>query len=481
MRTLVGHSDALRARAASAINPVVGLFALMMLMSTYDKSGVAVGLGGRDVSITLYKLIFVALALWMVAELLLRRFLTRVKIDRGLLKLIVAFVLVQTAASLIGGLLTPGEIPLSAEMYYFIQRAHFLFIPLIALKLRLSHRSVLALLIGAVLIHYAFIALQFVSPSTYAAFSQSVADPLRRDNSLGWTGESLDFIGLQTTGNYGTFAAALGFLALAFRSRNLPVRHLMHTMGWFAIAVAVLSPSRAVFIMTMTALLVFWMKTGVLSKLQASLVGVAVAAVAGLVTVVGSEAVLDQFKLPEVGAVYAFVDPERGAAGGSTYGKLIILQRSPEMVARSPVFGWGQRRFLDIAEVQGVGEDIPEFSHFYVLSMLLSSGVVGLLAYLFVTVGIARALWRGRGEATQPCAASSLASVCTGSCTMPADLTSSRASTGRRRTGRCGRWARKRGAGRRSRMIDLSVCIVNTSNIRLLKPCLESIFAHTRG
>ena len=30
-------------------------------------------------------------------------------------------------------------------------------------------------------------------------------------------------------------------------------------------------------------------------------------------------------------------------------------------------------------------------------------------------------------------------------------------------------------------MADLSICIVNTSNIRLLKPCLESIFAQTQG
>jgi len=30
-------------------------------------------------------------------------------------------------------------------------------------------------------------------------------------------------------------------------------------------------------------------------------------------------------------------------------------------------------------------------------------------------------------------------------------------------------------------MVDLSICIVNTSNIQLLKPCLESIFTHTDG
>src|SRR3989442_16031188 len=115
----------------------------MMLMSTYDKSGIAIGIGGRVVSVTVYKLIFVVLALWAVGSLLMRRAPARVAIDRGLLKLIVAFVLVQTWASLVGGLITPGGIPISAEIYYFIQRAQFLFIPLIALELRLSHRSVL--------------------------------------------------------------------------------------------------------------------------------------------------------------------------------------------------------------------------------------------------------------------------------------------------------------------------------------------------
>jgi len=323
----------------------------------------------------------------VVAELLLRRVLTRVKIDRGLLKLIVAFVLVQTLSSLLGGLITPGGIPVSAEIYYFIQRAHFLFIPLIALKLRLSHRSVLALLVGAVLIHYVFVALQFVSPSTYDAFSQSVADPLRRDNSLGWTGESLDFVGLQRTSNYGAFAAALGLLALAFRPKNRPVRYLTRTVGWLAVTVAVLSPSRAVFIMTMAALLVYWKKTGVLSKLQLSLGVVAVAAV------VGSGALVDQMKLPEVGALYAFVAPERVDPGGSNYGKLLVLENSPAMVARSPVFGWGQRRFADIAS-QGFTEELPEISHFYFLSVLLSSGVIGFLAQMALTIGIVRALWR---------------------------------------------------------------------------------------
>src|SRR2546429_6688519 len=180
----------------------------MMLMSSYDKSGIALGIGGRGVSVTIYKLIFVVLTFWVVASLLMRRTPARVAIDRGLLKLIVTFVLVQTWASLVGGLITPGGIPVSAEIYYFIQRAHFLFIPLIALELRLSHRLVLALLVGAVLIHYAFIALQFASPGTYNAFAQSVADPLRQDNSLGWTGEPLDFLGLQRTSNFEAFAAA---------------------------------------------------------------------------------------------------------------------------------------------------------------------------------------------------------------------------------------------------------------------------------
>jgi hypothetical protein len=387
MQTLGQHPDILRPPSAPGINPVAASFVLMMLMSTYDKSGVAIGLGGHSVSITVYKLVFVALALWVAAEFLLRPVLTRERIDRRLMKLIVAFVFVQTMASLVGSLLTSGSVPLTAEIYYFIQRAHLLFIPLIALRLRLSHRLVLAFFMGAVLIHYAFIALQFVSPGTYDAFSQSIADPLRRDNSLGWTGGSLDFVGLQTTSNYGAFAAALGLLALALRPRNRLKRCVIRAMGGCAVVIAVLSPSRATFLMTMVALLVYWMKARAFSKLQVSL------GVVAIIAVIASGALFNQVKLPQVGAIHAFVDPERSTAGGSTFGKLLILENSIEIVARSPVFGWGQRRFDDLAAAQGI-EGLSEFTHFYFLSVLLSSGVVGFLAYMAVTIAIARALWR---------------------------------------------------------------------------------------
>src|SRR5437016_4299486 len=385
-QALAENVDTLRPRTARAISPFGGLFILMMLVSTYDKSGIPIGIGGRVVSVTIYKLMFVVLALSAVADLLMRRPPARVAIDRGLLKLIVAFVLVQTWASLVGGLITPGGIPVSAEIYYFIQRAHLVFIPLIALKVRLSPRSVLVLFFGAVLIHYAFVALQFISSSAYGAFVEAVADPLRRDNSLGWTGESVDFIGLQRTGHYGAFVAAFGLLALGFCPRRRHARRLVYAVAWLAVTMAVLFSSRAVFIMATTGLLVFWMKTKVLSKLQISL------ALGALATVVVGGILFDELELSKVPALYAFVDPERNAEGGE--GKLLILANSPHMVARSPVFGWGQRRFADIADTQGLGDVVAEVSHFYFLSVLLSSGVIGLLAEIAATVAIARALWR---------------------------------------------------------------------------------------
>jgi O-antigen ligase len=141
--------------------------------------------------------------------------------------------------------------------------------------------------------------------------------------------------------------------------------------------------------MTMAALLIAGMKTRVLSKLQMVLATVVVAAV------VASGVLSDMVELPEIGAVYALLGAERDVAGGSNYGKLVILENSPAMVARSPVFGWGQRRFADIAG-QGFAEELPDFSHFYFLTVLLSSGVVGFLAQLAVSIAIARALWRRR-------------------------------------------------------------------------------------
>src|SRR3989454_8323445 len=96
MRVLERHRDAVRPHPAAAIGPIGGLFVLMMLMSSYDKSGLALPIGGRDVSVTLYKLIFFFFAAWGGGELLLRPGFSRVKNDPGLPELLVPFLLLQT-------------------------------------------------------------------------------------------------------------------------------------------------------------------------------------------------------------------------------------------------------------------------------------------------------------------------------------------------------------------------------------------------
>jgi O-antigen ligase len=338
-------------------------------------------IGGRGISITVYKLLFVVLVILYAVDPLRRSIKNKAGVNRQLYRLIVAFVVVQTIASLLGNLVTPGDISLPSEIYYLIQRSNFLFIPLFALRYSISPKSVLRLFMGAILIHYLFIALQFVSPRVYASFVEHVFNPIRPDNSLGWNAQSWDFIGLQRTSNYGAFAASFGLLALAFTPKSLSGKFLTRAVVFLSILVAFVGPSRSVLIMVVIAVLIFSRRTKILSRISTYILAV---------MVIGAF-LLGVLRLENLTAINAFFDPERE---GSNVGKLAIAQYGLQLFVQSPIVGWGQRRFSDISLPLGNDSFYMSETHSYGLSTLLSSGIIGLIVYGVILVGIARTLWQ---------------------------------------------------------------------------------------
>lgn len=366
-------------------DPFKVLFVCLILSSVYEKSGIMVDLGGRDISISIYKLLFIILVTFYAVDPFKQSSKVMVEFDRKLYRLLMTFVVVETIASLLGSFVTSGSIRLSSEIYYLIQRSMFLFIPLFGLRYNMPPKTILKVFMGAVLIHDFFIGLQFIVPGVYASFVEYVFDPLRQDNVFKWDGKSLNFYGLQRTSNYGTFVAAFGLLILGFKPTWSSGRILAQSVAILSILITILGPSRSVFVMVMIALLLFCWRTRAFSNVSALLV------LFGLATILLLLFLLGLLRFEHFSSLYAFFDPERE---GSNIGKLMIAQYGLQLFVQSPIVGWGQQRFADISAPLGNTLYYTSETHSHLLSIILSSGLIGLIAYLAVFLGIAKKLWQ---------------------------------------------------------------------------------------
>jgi hypothetical protein len=356
---------------------------VLILTASYDKSG----FGIDRTSVSVYKSVLIAVLGLYVIDRLVRPVKQRVALNGHVYRWLVIFVVVQTIASLLGETVGPLPVSLPSEMYYLLQRSSFLIIPLLALRYKVHPRLLLRWFVASVLIHGAFIALQFASPGTYAAFGRMVSGPMRIDNTVQWTGETLDFIGLQRTSNYGSFVAAFGLLALGLEPRRRIGRVLCAGAAVLAALVVTLGPSRASLIMAVVALFVWAYRTGWFLRTSTYAKLALAACLAAALTLAQGVPT----KLPA--SVNAFVDPERE---GSNLGKLAIAEMGIQLSRQSPVVGYGQRRFADLTFPLGNDSTFTSEAHSHVLSILLSSGLVGLLANVAVWWVIVRALWRRR-------------------------------------------------------------------------------------
>jgi O-antigen ligase len=355
---------------------------LAVLTATYDKSGIVVG----ATSVSIYKVLLFGLLAFYGADRLLGRRVKAKRLNRHVYRVIIGFVVLQTLASVAGEFVTQMPMAWSSEVYYLIQRASVLLIPILAIHFRVSPRRVYRLFVGAVLIHFAFIGFQFASPSAFSHFGHMVSDGVRLDHTLDWAGNSMDFIGLQRTSNYGTFAAAFGVLALGFTPRRSVGRILRFLCVGAALACVVLGPSRASLVMVAVALVVWAIRTGWFRRASTYLKVAAVAMAVGVAVVALGRIPTDRFA-----SYNAFFDPDRQ---GSTDGKVAIAEMGLELFSQSPVVGYGERRFADLSQQWRNTNDFESEAHSFGLSTLVSSGLVGIVAYAWLWCVIVAALWR---------------------------------------------------------------------------------------
>ena len=361
-------------------------FFLLILTSTYDKSGATLQTGSRDISLPIYKLFFVPLLVFYFLDVSVRRLEGKAELDRPLFRFIAAMIGIQTVASFCGLIFAPGDISFPSEIYVILQRLQYLFVALFAVQFNVPPRAVLKVFLVAISLHYVAVLLQFVSPATYFWALSFVSDPLRIDNSIGWDGSTWAFLGLQRTSNYGVFACVFGLLALAFVSGRTSIRILMTALVSACSFIVIFGYSRAVLILFMVALLVFASRRRLLrfANLPVML---------ALLTLMGGFYAAGLLLPERFLSIYAFIDLEKE---GSTQGKLRIMEYGIELFQQSPIVGWGQRRFADISASMGNEHLSTSETHSYALGTVLSSGLVGLIAYVALCFKIVKALWPRR-------------------------------------------------------------------------------------
>ena len=363
------------------------LFLLMILFSTYDKFGFLIPLGSRSIHFSPYKVLFIVLVILYAMDYLFKgRIRNKLVFNQQLYRFIWIYIILQTITSLLGSIYTSGTVILSSEIYYLIQRSTFIFIPLLALRCRIKPISLLKLFLVAIIIHYAFILLQFISPALYRSFAEFVYNPIKSDHTRFWGTEriTLDFIGLQSSSNYGTFTAAFGLLMLPFiKKKNVFGKLLAFIIVFISLFIVFAGPARAVFIMGVVTLFIYLKKTNYFSKLSSYYKVFLLA-----VILIFGFSLFGTPKLENFFAIDKLVNPE--IATGSNIGKWILLYTSYEMVFVSPIVGWGQQRFLEISSAFGN----TDLQHFHFLSILVSTGLIGFTLYLAFFYRIVKSLWQ---------------------------------------------------------------------------------------
>lgn len=366
-------------------------FSLLILSSTFDKFGVLIELGSNTISLPVYKVIFIAiLLLYLIDFFTIHSSPNNVEIDLVLYRLIFGFVAVQTIASLIGGIITPGAVPISSEIFYFIQRSSFLFIPLFALRCNMSPKKLLALFSGAILIHLLAICFQFLFPDAYISFVQSFYNPIRPDNTLLWDGSSLAFLGLQRTSNYGVFVASFGLLMLGFTPVSLSGRLLVWMSAILSVFFAAFGYSRACILMVMTVLIVnSWRHMRHLTYVKSFVMAMLFSFVLLLSLTDSIGIVIPLFE--NVPSIEAFFSPEKV---GSTLGKIRIIEIATDLFLQSPIVGWGQKKFMATSFLYGNYSQGLSETHSFILSTIITTGLIGLIAYIVLFIWITKALWQ---------------------------------------------------------------------------------------
>lgn len=369
---------------------ISSLFVLLILTCIYDKSGVLITLGGRIVSISIYKVLFVFLILWYLYDILLHKQSREDFFNYKLYRIICLSVLLQTLISFSGGFFIADSLNYSSEVFYLIERLNIVFIPLLSLKFQIPPRNLAFTFFIAIIIHYLFIALQFINPGAYFYFIDSVNQAVRPDNAILWDGRSLAFIGLLRTSNYGTFACVFGFLVFAFRSRSIlgNVFYYLIIISMFFIVLT--GGSRASLIFLFAAMLAAALKTKYsLHKNNAYTYYSILLLISILFYVYIYE------NIEALASIFRFIDPE---AEGSNMGKIANIDYSLQLFYASPFIGWGQQPFGYLSYFLGNTTLSVSYVHLHYFGILISMGFLGFIIYMATIILIGKSLWKKRGE-----------------------------------------------------------------------------------
>lgn len=360
-------------------------FPLLMLCSVYDKSGLVFSFSGKTISISFFKTLLILIVLISIFDFK-RGIRNKIKQNANK-KYYVRYgilLILWTFSSFLGGVYTPGNIPITSEIYYFLQRVTYIIIPIIALKYRISTDRLLKFFIYGLFIHFLFVSLQYISTNTYFNFAHYVSDYIRKDNSFIWDGKSIAIFGLQRTSHYGSLVVVFALLALNLRPRFFTGKFLIYIFILTSTCLILFSGTRSVLIMLITSYLIYLYKTGRFKRLK-NWIGLIWLLVIGVMFIAYFSLALQDFS-----SVYRFISTD---STGSDYGKRMIIQYATQLFKDSPFWGWGQKNFAYITYDYGNRLISTSEVHFYYINILIKSGLVGLIANLIIIFTIIKALW----------------------------------------------------------------------------------------
>lgn len=367
------------------------LFVLLILTCTYDKSGIPITLGGRMISISIYKVLFVILILWYLYDSLLHKQSSEDFFNYKLFLIICLSVLLQTFISFSGGFFIADSINFTSELYYIVQRLNFVFIPLLALRFKMPPKNLVFIFFIAIIIHYLFIAFQFINPGAYLYLFEQLKDVTRPDNALNyWDGISLAFIGLQRTSNYGVFTCIFGFLIFTFRSRSFLgyIYYYLITISMFFIILTGNSRASLIFLSATMFIAAFstWCSFHKNNIYMLYLVLL-------LISILFYAFIFRNIEA--FASIFRFVDIE---TEGSNAGKIAIIDYTIQLFYDSPLIGWGQQQFGYLSNLFGNTSTSTMYVHLYYLGILISMGLIGFIIYMATIILIGKSLWKKKEE-----------------------------------------------------------------------------------
>lgn len=354
----------------------------LIFISSYDKSGLPINLFGSTTVVSYYKILILIFALNIVHIFFLYKHKLQVLLDSRLFKVVLFFIFGQTLVSYLGTVFATGKMFQQSDIYYFMQKLSLIVIPVYAYLHRISPKTILLYFILGIFFHDISFVLQYLSPGIYLNLISSVSNLM--DNSLTeWDGVKFGIIGLQRTANYGAFVSSLGILSFPFLSGNLQLKKILY---YFIFSISILATlvggSRSVLLMIAVTVLVLVFRNKLYKKKSFYVVSLAVFILFGVLNIVNLE---------NLTSINRITNEE---SEGSNIGHFVAANYALQLFSSSPLVGWGNTKFAELSSKQlGNTAQSTSETHSYILSTLVSSGIIGLILYIIYFVAIVKEMF----------------------------------------------------------------------------------------